>query len=102
MQYQVRMDDLESKRLGMLEGIGSSDPKEEITFRLNAINTEEQALNQYRDRLLQSQQWLEYLKTSLAAASNANMRDFAFPSPSPRPSTTWPSRTARSSNWASS
>ncbi|MGH8379953.1 GumC family protein [Pseudomonas sp.] len=78
-QYQVRMDDLESKRLGMLEGIGSSDPKEEITFRLNAINTEEQALNLYRDRLLQSQQWLEYLKTSLASANNAGMRDFAFP-----------------------
>ncbi|MNG89902.1 Chain length determinant protein [compost metagenome] len=79
LQYQVRMDDLEGKRLGMLEKIGSSDPKEEITFRLNAINTEEQALNLYRDRLLQSQQWLEYLKTSLAAANNANMRDFAFP-----------------------
>ena len=78
-QYQVRLDGLEGARLSLLESVGSSDPKEEITFRLNAINTEEQALNLYRDRLLQSQRWLDYLKTSLASATNANMRDFAFP-----------------------
>lgn len=79
LQYQVRMDDLETRRLGMLEAIGASDPKEEITFRLNAINTEEQALNQYHDRLLQGQQWLAYLKGALTQARDANMQDFAFP-----------------------
>ena len=78
-QYQVRLDGLEGNRLSLLEAIGSSDPKEEITFRLNAINTEEQALNLYRDRLLQSQRWLEYLKTSLAAASNSKLNDYTFP-----------------------
>ncbi len=79
MQYQVRLDGLEGNRLGLLEGVGSSDPKEEITFRLNAINTEEQALNLYRDRLLQSQRWLEYLKTSLAAAKDSKLNDYTFP-----------------------
>ncbi|WP_296267833.1 GumC family protein [Pseudomonas sp. UBA6562] len=79
LHYQTRISDLEQRRLAMLQGIGSSDPREEITFRLNAINTEEQALNQYRDRLLQGSQWLAYLKTSLAAARNANVRDYAFP-----------------------
>jgi uncharacterized protein involved in exopolysaccharide biosynthesis len=78
-QYQVRLDGLEGNRLALLEAVGSSDPREEITFRLNAINTEEQALNLYRDRLLQSQRWLEYLKTSLAAASNSKLNDYTFP-----------------------
>ncbi|PWB35151.1 lipopolysaccharide biosynthesis protein [Pseudomonas sp. SDI] len=79
LQYQTRMDDLESKRLGLLESVASSDPKEEITFRLNAINTEEQALNLFRDRLLQSQNWLDYLKTSRAAASSNKLNDYTFP-----------------------
>jgi len=79
LQYQTRLDDLESKRLGLLEANGSSDPKEEITFRLNAINTEEQALNLYRDRLLQSQRWLDYLKSALASAGSAKMNDYSFP-----------------------
>ncbi|MHA6195186.1 GumC family protein [Pseudomonas wadenswilerensis] len=79
LQYQTRLDDLESKRLGLLEANGSSDPKEEITFRLNAINTEEQALNLYSDRLLQSQRWLDYLKSALASASAAKMNDYSFP-----------------------
>jgi uncharacterized protein involved in exopolysaccharide biosynthesis len=79
MQYEVRLDGLEGNRLALLEGVGSSDPKEEITFRLNAINTEEQALNLYRDRLLQSQRWLDYLKTSLAAANNSKLNDYTFP-----------------------
>ena len=78
-QYQVRLDGLEGTRLALLEGVGSSDPKEEITFRLNAINTEEQALNLYQDRRLQSQRWLDYLKTSLAAASNNKLNDYTFP-----------------------
>ncbi|MCU1752863.1 GumC family protein [Pseudomonas sp. 6D_7.1_Bac1] len=78
-QYQVRLDGLEGTRLGLLESIASSDPKEEITFRLNAINTEEQALNLYRDRLLQSQRWLDYLKTSLAAANSSKLNDYTFP-----------------------
>jgi len=79
LQYQVRLDGLEANRLALLESIGSSDPKEEITFRLNAINTEEQALNLYQDRLLQSQRWLEYLKTNLATANNARFNDYTFP-----------------------
>lgn len=78
-QYQVRLDGLEGARLSLLESVGSSDPKEEITFRLNAINTEEQALNLYRDRLLQSQRWLDYLKTSLAAANTNKLNDYTFP-----------------------
>jgi hypothetical protein len=79
LQYQVRLDGLEANRLGLLESIGSSDPKEEITFRLNAINTEEQALNLYQDRLLQSQRWLDYLKTNLATANKARFNDYTFP-----------------------
>ncbi|MNX78518.1 hypothetical protein D3C86_1101160 [compost metagenome] len=75
----MRLDGLEANRLALLESIGSSDPKEEITFRLNAINTEEQALNLYQDRLLQSQRWLDYLKTSLATANNARFNDYTFP-----------------------
>ncbi|UVM52577.1 Wzz/FepE/Etk N-terminal domain-containing protein [Pseudomonas sp. B21-015] len=79
-QYQVRLDGLEGTRLALLEGVGSSDPKEEITFRLNAINTEEEALNQYQDRLLQSQRWLDYLKTALTAAtSTSRLSDYTFP-----------------------
>ena len=77
--YQERLNVLEDQRLGLLTGIGSSDPKEEITFRLNAINTEEQALNLYRDRQLQNQRWLDYLRTSLNAASKARLADYAFP-----------------------
>lgn len=79
LQYQARLDDLEGKRLSLLESAGSSDLKEEITFRLNAINTEEQALNQYQDRLLQSQRWLDYLKSALVAAGSAKMNDYSFP-----------------------
>jgi len=78
-QYQVRLDGLEGTRLTLLEGIGSSDPKEEITFRLNAINTEEQALNLFQDRRLQSERWLDYLKTSLAAANASKLNDYTFP-----------------------
>jgi uncharacterized protein involved in exopolysaccharide biosynthesis len=79
-QYQVRLDGLEGTRLALLEKIGASDPKEEITFRLNAINTEEENLNQYQDRLLQSQRWLDYLKTALAAANNTSrLNDYTFP-----------------------
>lgn len=79
MQFKVRLDGLEGTRLALLESIGASNPKEEITFRLNAINTEEQALNLARDRLLQSQRWLDYLKTSLAAAKSAKLSDYTFP-----------------------
>ncbi len=78
-QYQVRLDGLEGNRQDLLGAIGASDPKEEITLRLNAINTEEQALNLYRDRLLQSQRWLDYLKTSLAAAKDSKLNDYTFP-----------------------
>jgi len=77
--YQVRLDGLEGNRQILLERVGAADPKEEITFRLNAINTEEQALNLYQDRLLQSQRWLEYLKTSLANARDSKLNDYTFP-----------------------
>ena len=79
LHYQARLGDLEGQRMGLLTAISSSDPKEEITFRLNAINTEEQALNVQRDRQLQNQKWLEYLQTHLAAASKARIADYAFP-----------------------
>ncbi|WP_095083062.1 Wzz/FepE/Etk N-terminal domain-containing protein [Pseudomonas sp. Irchel s3h17] len=79
LQYQTRLDGLEGTRLGLLERVGSSDPKEEITFRLNAINTEEQALNLYRDRLLENQRWLDYLKANLGNAGNARFSDYTFP-----------------------
>ncbi len=79
LHYQARLDDLEGQRLGLLTAVASSDPKEEITFRLNAINTEEQALNLQRDRQLENQQWLDYLQTALASASKAKMADYAFP-----------------------
>ena len=79
MHYQTRIGDLESQRLNLLEAISSSDPREEMTFGLNAINTEEQALNVSRDRLLLNQQWLDYLKGSMAAAGKARMNDYSFP-----------------------
>ncbi len=79
LHYQARLGDLETQRLNLLTAIGSSDPKEEITFRLNAINTEEQALNLQRDRQLQNSQWLDYLRANMATASKARMLDYAFP-----------------------
>jgi len=79
LQYQVRLNGLESNRQDLLGAVGSSDPAQEITFRLNAINTEEQALNQFQDRLLQSKRWLDYLKTSLAAANSSKLNDYTFP-----------------------
>lgn len=78
-QYQVRIGELEERRRGLLESIRASDPKEEITFRLNAINTEEQALNLYRDRLLENRRWLEYLTANLAAARSAGVSEGTFP-----------------------
>lgn len=77
--YQERIDSLEKKRLGVLEQASSSDPTEEITFRLNAINTEEQSLNGYHDKLLESEAWLDYLKSSLAKAKESRGADFSFP-----------------------
>ena len=79
IQYQTRLDGLENERLVLLGDVSSSDPKEEITFRLNAINTEEEALNLYHDRLLQSQSWLDYLKASLAVANTSRAADYSFP-----------------------
>lgn len=78
-QYQQRLDNLESNRLALLEAAHASDPKEEITFRLNAINTEEQALNLYHDRALEAQRWLDYLNRNLAAAKKAGLTDYSFP-----------------------
>lgn len=78
-QYQVRIGELEESRRGLLGSVGASDPREEITFRLNAINTEEQALNLYRDRLLENRRWLDYLTTNLAAARSASVNEGTFP-----------------------
>lgn len=78
-QYKVRIGELEERRRSLLASIGASDPKEEITFRLNAINTEEQALNLYRDRLLENRRWLEYLTSNLAAARSAGVNEATFP-----------------------
>ena len=79
LHYQARLGDLEGQRLALLQSIGSSDPREEMTFRLNAINTEEQALNLSRDRQLQNQQWLDYLKGNLSTATKARAADYSFP-----------------------
>lgn len=78
-QYQQRLDDLEGRRLALLGEANASDPAEEITFRLNAINTEEQALNLYRDRALEGQSWINYLQESLTAARKAGLTDYSFP-----------------------
>lgn len=79
LHYKDRIDDLESNRLSILEEAKASDPTEEITFRLNAINTEEQSLNIYYDRLLESQQWLNYLTENLALANKSASTNFTFP-----------------------
>ena len=79
LHYKDRIDDLENSRLAILEAANASDPTEEITFRLNAINTEEQSLNIYYDRLLESQQWISYLTEKLSAAKNSANANFTFP-----------------------
>jgi uncharacterized protein involved in exopolysaccharide biosynthesis len=78
-QYQNQLGDLESQRLALLGRVNAANPEEEITFRLNAINQEEQALNQYRDRLLENQRWVDYLQNSLAMARKARLTDYGFP-----------------------
>jgi uncharacterized protein involved in exopolysaccharide biosynthesis len=78
-QYKARLDDLEGQRQSLLTSIQASDPKEEIIFRLNAINTEEQTLNIYRDRALESKRWLAYLEKQLASARKAELTDYSFP-----------------------
>lgn len=78
-QYQTRLVDLEARRNALLEKTGAANPDEEITFRLNAINLEEQALNQYRDRELESRRWIDYLENSLVAARKAKLTDYSFP-----------------------
>ncbi len=79
LHYKQRIDDLENSRLSILENANASDPTEEITFRLNAINTEEQSLNLYHDRSLESQHWLDYLQENLNLAKKSANRDFTFP-----------------------
>jgi uncharacterized protein involved in exopolysaccharide biosynthesis len=78
-QYKTRLNDLEGQRQALLASAQASDPKEEIVFRLNAINTEEQALNRYRDRALENQHWLLYLEENLASARKAKLTDYTFP-----------------------
>lgn len=78
-QYQERLDHLEARRLTLLGEANASDPTEEITFRLNAINTEEQALNLYRDRALEGHRWITYLQESLTVAREAGLTDYSFP-----------------------
>jgi len=79
LQYQVRLDKLEGQRQELLGAAQASDPKEEITFRLNAINTEEQSLNGYRDQALENKQLLDYLKTQLAVVRKNRMTNYTFP-----------------------
>ncbi|QLL10826.1 GumC family protein [Pseudomonas chlororaphis] len=79
VQYQERLDDLEGLRQALLEAAHASDPKEEITFRLNAINTEEQSLNGYRDQALENQRRLDYLQNNLKAARKGSLTDYTFP-----------------------
>jgi uncharacterized protein involved in exopolysaccharide biosynthesis len=78
-QYQDRLGGLEGKRLALLEQSQAANPEEEITFRLNAINQEEQALNQFKDRQLENQRWLDYLQNSLTVAHQAKLTDYSFP-----------------------
>ncbi|GAB3379640.1 GumC family protein [Azotobacter armeniacus] len=78
-QYQDQLSGLEGQRQALLGRIHSAKPDEEITFRLNAINQEEQALNHYRDRLLESQRWVDYLQNSLAVARKARLTNYSFP-----------------------
>ncbi|SFA92358.1 GumC family protein [Azotobacter beijerinckii] len=78
-QYQEQLGGLEGQRLALLERSRAANPEEEITFRLNAINQEEQALNLYRDRQLESQRWVDYLQNSLAVARKARLTDYGFP-----------------------
>lgn len=79
LQYQERLDKLEAQRQALLSAAQASDPKEEITFRLNAINTEEQSLNGYRDQALQNQQILDYLTEHLKSARKSQFTDYTFP-----------------------
>lgn len=78
-QYQERLSSLERQRVALLESNQAANPAEEITFRLNAINQEEQELNQYRDRQLENRRWLDYLQSSLAAARQSKLTDYGFP-----------------------
>lgn len=77
--YQQRLDDLESQRQALLASAQAADPKEEITFRLNAISTEEQSLNTYRDQALESQRRLDYLQKNLKLARGSQLTDYSFP-----------------------
>lgn len=79
LHYKNRIDDLENSRLAILEAANASDPTEEITFRLNAINTEEQSLNIYSDRLLESQSWLTYLTENYNLVKKTARSSFTFP-----------------------
>ena len=79
VQYQKRLGNLEGQRLALLEQTKAANPEEEITFNLNAINLDKQALNQYRDRQLENQRWLDYLQKSLAVARKAKLSDYSFP-----------------------
>jgi len=78
-QYEQRLDDLENLRLALLENAQASDPKEEITFRLNAINSEERTLSDYQDRALEAQQWLDYLEAHLQTARQTGIDNYSFP-----------------------
>ncbi|QDD88712.1 GumC family protein [Pseudomonas oryzihabitans] len=78
-QYGERLNALESQRIQLLQGVNSVDPTQETTFRLNAISTEEAALNTYRDNYLEGKHWLEYLEKNLIEAKKRRPSDYAFP-----------------------
>lgn len=77
--YQDRINNLENKRSRILADANATSPTEEITFRLNAINTEEQSLGGYQDRLLESEIWLNYLRDNMAQAKRSSSTNFTFP-----------------------
>lgn len=79
LHYQNRINDLEDTRLSILKAAKAAAPSEEITFRLNAINTEEHSLSAYHDRVLESEHWLNYLKDSLQEAKKLETTNYTFP-----------------------
>ncbi|PXF32861.1 hypothetical protein WH50_02200 [Pokkaliibacter plantistimulans] len=78
-QYQKQLQHLQQQRLDLLRDYNVSDPAVEISFNLQAINSEEQALSGLNDRLLESQHWLSYLQKNLDAMKKADLTQAAFP-----------------------
>ena len=78
-QYRNQLDLLQQKRLSLLSSNNMSDPTAEIGFTLQAINTEEQSLNQLHDQSLENQKLISYLKKNLDVARNGSLTEASFP-----------------------